>query len=115
MMRSCGMVVLAMTLVACASRSLPTARVGSVEAGVRAAREVGAENVPAAALHLRIAQGELSRARTLVHDGEYEQAEWLLVRSEADAALAVALAREANARRVADESAARLRTASTNH
>jgi len=91
---------------------MPTARVGSTEASVRAARDVGAEKVPAAALHLRLAQAELARANALVRDGEYEQAEWLLVRSEADAEVAVALAREAKERASADEGAARVRQAS---
>jgi hypothetical protein len=109
-----GLACAAMTF-ACASHPLPTARVGSAEAAVRAAREVGAERVPAAALHLRIAQHELSRAQALVRDGEYEHAEWMLVRSEADAEVAVALAREAQQRSVADESAARLRNASMQH
>jgi hypothetical protein len=66
-------------------------------------------------LHLRMAQDQLGRAHTLVREGEYEQAEWLLVRSEADAELALALTREAQQKAVADESAARLRNASTQH
>jgi hypothetical protein len=98
--------------IGCASRPLPTARVGSAEAAVRAAREVGADGVPVAAMHLRVAQDELARGHALVHDGEYEQAEWMLVRSEADAELALALAREARQRAAADEIAARVRNAS---
>jgi hypothetical protein len=72
--------------------------------GIRAAEEVGATSVPAAALHLQLAKEELQRATVLGANGEQEKGQSLLLRSEADAELAVALSRE-NAER-ADAQAA---------
>lgn len=79
--------------VGCASAPLHTE--GSTS-GIRAAREVGASRVPRAALHLQLAREELGYARSLANDGEDERAASMLMRSEADAQLAVALSREAS-------------------
>lgn len=86
------------TAAACAARPLPAARVGSAEAAVRSAREHGATRLPEAALHLRLAEDQVTRARRLIEEGELEHAQWLLVRAEADASVAEALAREAEQR-----------------
>ena len=80
---------------ACAARPLPAARVGSAEAAVLAARAHGAARLPDAAMHVRLAEDQIARARRLIGEGEHERAEWFLVRAEADATLAAALAREA--------------------
>ena len=60
---------------------------------IRAAEEAGAGKVPEAALHLQLAKEELDRAKALAADGEKEKASYMLLRSEADAELAVALSR----------------------
>jgi len=75
----------------CASAPLSTEASTS---GIRAAEEVGAANVPRAALHLQLAKEELARAKKLSADGEKEAAASMLSRAEADAELAVALSRE---------------------
>ena len=62
--------------------------------GIRAAEEVGAEEVPRAALHLQLAKEQLARAEQLSSDGETERADSMLLRAEADAELAVLLSRE---------------------
>lgn len=59
-----------------------------------AARE-GAREHPRAARQLQLAEAEIARARMLIRQGEYQQAESLLTRAEADAEVAKALAREA--------------------
>jgi len=64
--------------------------------GIRAAEEVGATKVPRAALHLQLAKEELDKARGLSASGEKDEASSMLLRSEADAELAVALSREAS-------------------
>jgi hypothetical protein len=61
--------------------------------GIRAAEEAGAAKVPQAALHLQLAKEELELAKGLAAKGEKEKAESMLLRSEADAELAVALSR----------------------
>jgi len=59
--------------------------------GIRAAEESGAAKVPQASLHLQLAKEELESAKTLAAKGEKEQANSMLMRSEADAELAVSL------------------------
>lgn len=96
-------VVLALTAAACASRPYPAARVGSAEATVRAADEAGSSRIPEAAMHLRLAHEALARARASMAQGDYERAERQLLRAEADAHLAMALAREAESLSARDE------------
>jgi hypothetical protein len=62
---------------------------------MRAARELGAQAVPRAQLHLRLAQEQVTQARKLANDGENERAASLLDRARADAELALSLSREA--------------------
>jgi len=78
----------------CASVPPPTARLATSEAAVRAADELKANETPAAQFHLKLAQDQLTEAKALVEKGENERATMLLVRSEADAELAVTLAKE---------------------
>jgi hypothetical protein len=78
------------TFSACASTPL---RTETSTSGIRAAEEVGAANVPRAALHLQLAKEELVRAEALAASGRgHEGASWLL-RAEADAELSLALSR----------------------
>jgi hypothetical protein len=79
---------------AASSGCASTLRTEKSTSGIRAAEEVGAENVPRAALHLQLAKEELKRARALATGGQMDQATSLLLRAEADAELAVALSRE---------------------
>lgn len=62
--------------------------------GISAAEAVGAAQVPQASLHLQLAKEELELAKGLSAKGEKDEAESMLMRSEADAELAVALSRE---------------------
>jgi len=83
---------------ACAASPVPADRLAQSQAAVRSAHEVGAENVPPAALHLKVANEELDLAKRLITDGDNKRAEYILLRAEADANAALALAREAAAR-----------------
>ena len=71
-------------------------------AAIRAAQEVGADEVPRAALHLRYARDQFAQAQELGEDGEGERAALVLRRAEADAELAIALARAHGAEEEAD-------------
>lgn len=62
-------------------------------AAIRSAEELGATNVPRAALHLQFAKEEMAAATALNEKGETEEANSWLLRAEADAELAVALSR----------------------
>jgi hypothetical protein len=83
---------------ACASSPIPADKLARSQAAIRSARESGAERVPDAALHLRVANEQLDVARKLLVDGDNKRAEYVLMRAEADAETAVALANESSAR-----------------
>lgn len=91
--------------IGCASGTLPTEQLASTEASVRAAQELGAQNVPRAELHLRLAKEQVERARKLADDGDEERATMQLERARADAELALALARQSAAQRDLDANA----------
>lgn len=84
-------VVAAATVAGCAGAPL---RTEASTSGIRAAEEVGATKVPKAALHLQLAREELEKAKKMAANGDKEAAASLLMRSEADAELAVVLSRE---------------------
>ena len=49
-------------------------------------------NVPQAALHLKLAEEQLLAAKALIRDNDNKRAEYVLMRAQADAELAIALA-----------------------
>jgi len=93
----------AVLAVGCGGAPKPEARIASSEGAIRGAQEAGAGSVPEATLHLKLAQEQRDQAIQLVKSGDNHRAEMLLARAEADAELAVALAREASARAEADK------------
>jgi membrane protein involved in colicin uptake len=89
----------------CASYPAPQERMASSEGALRAAQEVGAQSNADAALHVRLAQEEINSAKSAMSDGDNKRAEYMLVRAKADAELAMAEAREAEARTQAQQAA----------
>ena len=87
----------AASLAACGGAPKPEARIASSEGAIRGAQEAGAQTVPQATLHLKLAQEQREHAIQLVNTGDNHRAAMLLARAEADAELAVALARAAHA------------------
>lgn len=77
--------------------------------GIRAAEEVGAADLPRAALHLQLAKEQLAKAQALAKDGEGERADSMLQRAEADAELAVVLCHGDTAKTEAEEAVERVR------
>jgi hypothetical protein len=98
------------SLVACGGYAVPTERMVSAESAARGAQEVGAPNAPQAALHLRLAQEEIASAKTLIGNGDNERADYVLIRAKADAELALALAKEANAKADAQKAADQIKS-----
>jgi hypothetical protein len=94
---------------ACATTAHPMDAEGPTSA-IRAAEEVGAAGVPAAALRLQLAKEQLDHARTMTAEGQAQQADLLLMRSQADAELAVALARSSVARAEAQKAVERTKS-----
>jgi hypothetical protein len=80
--------------IACGSSQLPASKLADAESGIRAAREVGAQDTPKAALHLKLAQDGLQRAQAQSKDGDSERAEATLEEAKVDAELAVLLAKQ---------------------
>lgn len=90
----CAVGIAGLGFVACASAPPPHEREASSEASIRAANEVGAAQVPQAALHLKLAQEQLDKAKAQMNNGDNQDAAYTLLRAQADAELALALARE---------------------
>jgi Domain of unknown function (DUF4398) len=91
---------------ACASFPPPTQRLADAQSAERSAREVGANNAPAAQLSLKLAQDQIGQAQKAMANGDNEQADSLLIRAKMDGELALAQAREKTARVDHQEAAA---------
>jgi hypothetical protein len=81
-------------LVGCAGQP-PTEHLAASMAAVRGAETAGAQSVPEAALHLKLAQEQIAQARTMIEKQDYERADAMTIRAFNDAELALALTREA--------------------
>lgn len=83
---------------ACASAPIAPERLASSEAAIQSADAVGAGKLPQAALYLRLAEEELAQAQQFAKAGDKKRAALFLDRSNADAALALALVRQDEAK-----------------
>lgn len=99
----------AVLLVGCAGSVSVQQRSETSAAAIRAAEEVGAADVPRAALYLQMAKEEAAKAKALVAAGEPDRAASLMLRSEADGNLAVVTAKAELERAKAIAAADRLR------
>ena len=100
----CVALPVTLSLACGASFPPPVQQMADAESAHRSALELGAANQPAAQLHVKLAEEQMSKAKTLVTNGDNKEADSLLIRSKADSELAIALAREQNAN-VATQSA----------
>ena len=89
-----GLAIAALLAGCATTQPISTERIVASQSAIRAAEEVGAGNDPQAALHLKLAREQVEEARLLVEDNKHERADMLLRRAEADAELALAMARE---------------------
>jgi len=78
------------------------------QASIRAAEEMNAEETPDAAYHLELANEQLGEAQQAMEEGDDERAARLLERADADAELAIALARAAEVRSDAESTQERI-------
>ena len=88
--------------IGCGASQLPANDVAKTEAAVRSANEVGAEKVPAAQLHLKMANDQIALAQRYAKDGDEDEAVLALHRARYDAELALALAKENGTRAEAE-------------
>lgn len=93
-----GCISLSVLAAGCGATVRSNANLEQTLASIRAAEEVGAPKVPAAKLHLQLAQEQTTHAKELLAKNETEQAGYVLMRAQADADLALAMARESIAR-----------------
>jgi hypothetical protein len=93
----CVAVPVALSFACGASFPVPTQHMADAESAHRSALELGAANQPAAQLHVKLAEEQMSKAKTLITEGDNKEADSLLIRSKADSELALALAREQSA------------------
>jgi hypothetical protein len=84
--------------VGCGGAPVPAERLASAEAATRGAAEVGGENVPQAALHLKMARDQIAQAKGFIELGDQDRAALVLARAEVDAELALSLVCESAAR-----------------
>ncbi len=75
----------------------PTQHLADAQSSERSAREVGANEVPAAQLSLKLANDQIAEAQKAMSAGDNERADALLIRAKADSELALAQAREKKA------------------
>lgn len=87
----------------CGHAEVPAQDMARTEASLRAAEEVGAAKIPQAALHVKMARDQLDVAKKFLANGETQLAQMALHRASMDAELAVALSREDETRRDANE------------
>lgn len=80
------------------SYPVPTQRIEGARTAVEKAHGAGADMLPAAELHLKLAEEQTAAASAALRDGDNKRAEHLLLRAQADAELAAAMAREDKAK-----------------
>jgi hypothetical protein len=93
---------------ACGSSQVPSQELAQSEASIRAATEAGAENYPAAAQRLKVANDTVQRAEKAARNGDVEAAKVLLQDAQADADLSLALTRSKDAEDRANQAEHRL-------
>jgi hypothetical protein len=85
----------------CASTPAPREKAAASQTAVHAAEEVGARDVPQAGQYLDLAQKELDQGNALMRAGKNHEAASSFAMSQADAEVALALARESRTREAA--------------
>jgi hypothetical protein len=102
MRKACSSVVAlacAIAVAACGgSFPVPTDRLANAEATARTAKELDAESEPQAALHLKLANEQIDKAKVAIKNEDNKSADLLLQRAAADAELAIQLSKTAKAK-----------------
>jgi len=96
--------LIAFLLVAsCGGAPVPQDQLAASQAAVRAAEVGGAPSDPQASLLVKKAQEQIEDGKKLIEGGNNERAKMVLMRAEADADLALALAQEITTKNEAEE------------
>lgn len=100
--------VVALCASACGSAAVPAQEMSQAQAAIRAAEEVGAQQYPKAALHLKLARDGVSAAKQFAKEREQEAAVMALNEAEIDAELALAMARAEDMKKQARQTLAEI-------
>lgn len=106
---ACALGIAAAAAAGCGGASPPLRAQAETLAAVRSAEDVGASRSPEASYHLELANEQVAQAEQLIARGRMEDAERTLERAKADAELAIALSREAEARADAEQTREHIR------
>lgn len=90
-------------LFACGGAAIPQDSLTAAQADVKGAEVGGAADIPKAALYLKLAKDQIETAQKQIKDGDNETAARTLDRAQADAELALSLAKEGKAQGDASE------------
>ena len=99
----------AVAITGCASVQIPPDRLERSEASIRSAEELGASQVPAAKLHLQMAKDQTEAAKRMAANGD-DRAVLVIARAEADAELALNMAREVSTHTEAERASEELKS-----
>ena len=95
-MREFCLVGVVALVTACGGAAVPQESLTAAKASIAGAEVGGAASEPKAALHLKLAKEQVTKAESLIADGDNEEAARVIDRAQADADLALALAKSAN-------------------
>ncbi len=90
-------------LVGCGGAAVPQEALSAAQAAVKGAEVAGAAEDPKAALHLKLSREGLDKAKALIAEDRNEEARSAIDRAQADADLAIVLAKESRAKKEATE------------
>jgi hypothetical protein len=102
-MREFCLVGVVALVTACGGAAIPQESLTAAKASIAGAEVGGAAAEPKAALHLKLAKEQVAKAESLINDGDNEEAARVIDRAQADADLALALAKEVSAEKQAQE------------
>ncbi len=95
-MREFCLVGIVALVTACGGAAVPRESLTAAKASIAGAEVGGAASEPKAALHLKLAKEQVAKAESLINDGDNAEAARVIDRAQADADLALSLAKEAN-------------------
>jgi hypothetical protein len=97
-MRQFSWAFCALHLAACGGAAIPQEQLTAAKASIQGAEVAGAPAEPQAALHLKLAKEQVTKAEALIADGDNEEAARMIDRASVDAELAMSLAKESKAK-----------------
>ena len=94
--------IMLLCVAGCGGAAVPQDQMQSATGQIREAEGGGARDVPKAALHLKLAEDQVAKAKTMMEQGNNEEAALVLDCAKADAEYALALAREEQTKKDAE-------------